>query len=64
VDNAVVEQALRSPIADFEDAVTVAAALASESEFIVTRTRSGFEAHRCGRLRRRRYCRFLGEIGG
>jgi predicted nucleic acid-binding protein len=42
VDGSVIEQALRSPIADFEDAVTVAAALASECEFIVTRDPKGF----------------------
>jgi len=42
VDGSVIEQALRSPLADFEDAVTVAAALASECEFIVTRDPKGF----------------------
>jgi predicted nucleic acid-binding protein len=42
VDGSVIEQALRSPIADFEDAVTGAAALASECEFIVTRDPKGF----------------------
>jgi predicted nucleic acid-binding protein len=42
VDGSVFEQALRSPLADFEDAVTVAAALASECEFIVTRDPKGF----------------------
>jgi predicted nucleic acid-binding protein len=42
VDGSVIEQALRLPKADFEDAVTVAAALASECEFIVTRDPKGF----------------------
>jgi predicted nucleic acid-binding protein len=42
VDGSVIEQALRLPIADFEDAVTVGAALASECEFIVTRDPKGF----------------------
>ncbi len=42
VDGVVIEQALRLPIADFEDAVTVAAALASGCEFIVTRDPKGF----------------------
>jgi predicted nucleic acid-binding protein len=42
VDSAVFEQSLRLPIADFEDAVTAAAALASECEYIVTRDPKGF----------------------
>jgi predicted nucleic acid-binding protein len=42
VDGTVIEQALRLPIADFEDAVTVAAALASECEYVVTRDVRGF----------------------
>jgi predicted nucleic acid-binding protein len=42
VDGAVIEQALRLPMADFEDAVTVAAAMASGCEFIVTRDPKGF----------------------
>lgn len=42
VDGGVIEQALRLPIADFEDAVTTAAALASGCEFIVTRDPKGF----------------------
>ena len=42
VDGAVIEQALRLPIVDFEDAVTLAAALASKCEFIVTRDPKGF----------------------
>jgi predicted nucleic acid-binding protein len=42
VDGGVIEKALRLPIADFEDAVTTAAALASECDFIVTRDPKGF----------------------
>jgi len=42
VDGAVIEQASRLPIADFEDAVTAAAALKSDCEFIVTRDPKGF----------------------
>ena len=42
VDGSVIEHALQLPMADFEDAVTVAAALASECEFIVTRGPKGF----------------------
>jgi predicted nucleic acid-binding protein len=42
VDGAVIEQALRMPIADFEDAVTVAAALGTGCEFVVTRDSKGF----------------------
>jgi predicted nucleic acid-binding protein len=41
-DGAVIEQALRLPIADFEDAVTAAAALTSECEYVVTRDPKGF----------------------
>jgi predicted nucleic acid-binding protein len=42
VDNAVIEQAVRLPIPDFDDAVTAAAALGSEGEYIVTRDPKGF----------------------
>jgi predicted nucleic acid-binding protein len=42
VDGSLIEQALRLPMADFEDAVTVAAALGSGCEFIVTRDPKGF----------------------
>lgn len=42
VDSAVIERALRLPIVDFEDAVTTAAALASECEYVVTRDPKGF----------------------
>jgi len=42
VDRSVIEQALRLPMADFEDAVTAAAALASECEYVVTRDPKGF----------------------
>jgi predicted nucleic acid-binding protein len=42
VDGSVIEQALRLPMADFEDAVTVAGALGSGCEFIVTRDPRGF----------------------
>ena len=42
VDGAVIEQALQLPIADFEDAVTAAAALVSECELVVTRDAKGF----------------------
>jgi predicted nucleic acid-binding protein len=42
VDSTVIEQALRLPVADFEDAVTAAAARGSECEYIVTRDPKGF----------------------
>jgi predicted nucleic acid-binding protein len=42
VDATVIEQALRLPIADFEDAVPAAAALTSECEYVVTRDIRGF----------------------
>jgi predicted nucleic acid-binding protein len=42
VDNAVVEAALRLPLADFEDAVTAAAARSAECDYIVTRDPRGF----------------------
>jgi predicted nucleic acid-binding protein len=42
LDGVVVEKALRLPMADFEDAVTAAAALSSKCEFIVTRDPKGF----------------------
>lgn len=42
VDSAGIEQALRLPLADFEDAVTAAAALNSGCEFVVTRDPKGF----------------------
>jgi predicted nucleic acid-binding protein len=42
VDGTVIEQALQLPTADFEDAVTAAAALGSGCEFIVTRDPKGF----------------------
>jgi predicted nucleic acid-binding protein len=42
VDNAVVEAALRLPLADFEDAVTAAAARSAECDYIVTRDPKGF----------------------
>ena len=43
LDASIVEQAFRLPIVDFEDAVTAAAALAAECEFIVTRDPRGFK---------------------
>jgi predicted nucleic acid-binding protein len=42
VDGSVIEHALRLPLADFEDAVAAAAALASECEYVVTRDPKGF----------------------
>lgn len=42
VDGTVIEQALRLRMADFEDAVTAAAALTSECEYVVTRDPKGF----------------------
>jgi predicted nucleic acid-binding protein len=42
VDGGVIEQALRSSIADFEDAVVAAAAHVSGCDFIVTRDPRGF----------------------
>jgi predicted nucleic acid-binding protein len=42
VDNAVVETALRLPLADFEEAVTAAAARSAECDYIVTRDPKGF----------------------
>ncbi len=49
VDGPVIEQALRLPLVHFEDAVTAAAALASECELIVTRDPKGLKGHPCGR---------------
>jgi predicted nucleic acid-binding protein len=42
VDGSVIEQALRSRLADFEDAVTMASAHMSGCDFIVTRDTKGF----------------------
>jgi predicted nucleic acid-binding protein len=42
VDGIVLEQALRLPVADFEDAVTAAAGQASGCDVIVTRDSKGF----------------------
>jgi len=42
VDGAVIREALRLPIADFEDAVSAAAAHRSGCRFIVTRDPAGF----------------------
>jgi hypothetical protein len=42
VDNAVVEAALRLPLADFEDTVTAAAARSAQCDYIVTRDPRGF----------------------
>lgn len=42
VDGAVIQEALQLPIADFEDAVTVAAARVAGCECIVTRDPKGF----------------------
>ena len=42
VHGSVIEQALRLPMADFEDAMTVAAAMGSGCEFIVTRDPKAF----------------------
>jgi predicted nucleic acid-binding protein len=42
VDGIVVEQALRLPLADFEDAVTAAAGQTCGCDFIVTRDSKGF----------------------
>jgi hypothetical protein len=42
VDGAVVKEALRLPISDFEDAVTAAAAHRTGCQFIVTRDLKGF----------------------
>lgn len=42
VDAAVIEHALRLPLADFEDAVSAAAAEISGCDFIVTRDPKGF----------------------
>jgi predicted nucleic acid-binding protein len=42
VDGAVVEEALQSPVSDFEDAVTAAAARVAGCECIVTRDPKGF----------------------
>lgn len=44
VTDEVIRQALQSPIADFEDAVTIAAANAAGIEIIVTRNISDYEA--------------------
>jgi predicted nucleic acid-binding protein len=42
VDGSVIEEALRLSLADFEDAVTAAAARMSECDYIVTRDPKGF----------------------
>ncbi len=42
VDGSVIEEALRLSLADFEDAVTAAAARSAECDFIVTRDPRGF----------------------
>ncbi len=42
VDGAVVQEALRLPFSDFEDAVTAAAARLAACDFIVTRNPKGF----------------------
>ncbi|HEY6390542.1 MAG TPA: PIN domain-containing protein [Bryobacteraceae bacterium] len=42
VDSAVVQEALQSPLSDFEDAVTAAAARLAGCEYIVTRDPKGF----------------------
>jgi predicted nucleic acid-binding protein len=42
VDSAVIEEALRLPLADFEDTVTAAAARSSDCDYIVTRDPRGF----------------------
>jgi predicted nucleic acid-binding protein len=42
VDSAVIEEALRLSLADFEDAVTAAAARSSGCDYIVTRDPRGF----------------------
>jgi hypothetical protein len=42
VDTAVIEQALRLPLGDFEDAVTAAAAPASDRAYVVTPDPKGF----------------------
>jgi predicted nucleic acid-binding protein len=42
VDGSVIEEALRLSLADFEDAVTAAAARVSECNYIVTRDPKGF----------------------
>jgi len=44
VDSEVVEEALQSPLSDFEDAVTTAAARLARCELIVTRDPKGFRA--------------------
>jgi predicted nucleic-acid-binding protein len=44
ITNQVIHQALQSPIKDFEDAVTSAAAMAAGLEIIVTRNKSDFVA--------------------
>jgi hypothetical protein len=41
-DGSVIEEALRLSLADFEDAVTAAAARMSECDYIVTRDPKGF----------------------
>ncbi len=58
VDGAVVKEALRLPISDFEDAVTAAAAHRSGCQFIVTRDLKGFN----GSLVRHLAPEALGEL--
>jgi predicted nucleic acid-binding protein len=58
VDAGVIEQALRLKIGDFEDAVTAAAALKSECDFIVTRDPKGFRGSPVRAMGRKRRCPF------
>jgi predicted nucleic acid-binding protein len=61
VDGSVIEQALQLPMADFEDAVTVAAALGSGCEFIVTRDPKGFRGSPVRAMGVRAVLAILGE---
>ena len=50
VDGAVIGEALRLPVSDFEDAVTAAAAHRTGCQFIITRDLKGFNGSRVRHL--------------
>jgi len=51
IDGAVIQEALQLPFADFEDAVTAAAARVAGCDFLVTRDPKGFRASRVHPIR-------------
>ncbi len=61
VDGAVLEEALRLPMSDFEDAVTAAAAQVAGCDFIVTRNPKGFRGSAIRTLTPEAFLPLLGE---